>query len=417
MQGSTIAHAGSRFSQRLRIFKLIFVPLLSFSLAGQTAVVWTQLADIRDGYFDFVLYHSAARIIVDGNGAQLYDLAVQKDYQKAARVAPQHRPLPFNHLPYELLALLPLAQLSFPAAHLVWAAMNLLVLLAILFRLAPLVTALPRYLSCLMLLAFFPTLTTLKMGQDSLITTYLLTETLISLKRRRNALAGCLLALGLYKPQLFLPITAILLCQRRWHAIGGFLATAAILIGISLTMVGWHGLTGLLALWLPMTERGNVVWPELMINLRGLLFIVLHHMGLTSLTNLLTVAISLPVFCVTLRCWSRDLAERPDGFELPFALAVVMTALVSFHLYSYDGLLLAIPLVLMLNHALKAQLQSPAQRVFLPLLIVMFIPLLPNALLGYAVLAWWALPVPLLFAVIAWEIGDRSQLTQAGVRT
>jgi hypothetical protein len=416
MHDSTIAQAGSRFTQRLRVFNLIFVPLLMFSLAGQIAVVWTQLADIRDGYFDFVLYHTAARIIADGKGTQLYDLTVQKNYQKDTRVAPQTRPLPFNHLPYELLALLPLAQLSFAAAHLVWAAMNLALLLAILFRLAPFVTAPPRYLTTLMFFAFFPTLTALKMGQDSLITTYILVETFISLKHRRYALAGCLLALGLYKPQFVLPIAAILLCHRRWHAIGGFLLTAAILMGISLALVGWQGLTGLLALWLPMTERGNVVWPELMLNLRGLLYVMLNIVGMTSATNLLTLVISLLVFFVTLRCWRRDADEIADGFELQFALAVVMTALVSFHLYSYDGMLLAIPLVLMFNHVLKAQLRSPTQRLFLPLLIVMFLPLLPNALLGYAVLAWWALPVPLLFGIIAWEIGDQSKLTPAGVR-
>ena len=87
-----------------------------------------------------------------------------------------------------------------------------------------------------------------------------------------------------------------------------------------------------------------------------------------------------------------------------------MTALVSFHLYSYDGTLLALPLVLMFNHVLRAPPQSPkAQRIFLMLLIVMFVPLLPNILLSAAALAWWALPLPLLFCVIAMEIGYQSK--------
>ena len=49
--------------ERHRAFKLIFVPLLVFSLFAQFAVVWTQLEDIRGGYFDFVLYYSGARIL------------------------------------------------------------------------------------------------------------------------------------------------------------------------------------------------------------------------------------------------------------------------------------------------------------------------------------------------------------------
>ena len=52
-----------------------------------------------------------------------------------------------------------------------------------------------------MLFAYFPTLTALKMGQDSVITTFLLVETFVSLKGKRYAIAGGLLALGLYKPQ------------------------------------------------------------------------------------------------------------------------------------------------------------------------------------------------------------------------
>jgi len=410
MPDSAISHFDNVSTERFRVFNLLFVPLLIFSLLGQVAVVWTQLGDIRDGYFDFVLYHSAARIVADGKGTQLYDLALQKEYQKPSRIAPQTRPLPFNHPPYELLVLLPLAKLSFPVAHMIWAAVNLLLLGAILLRLAPFVTATPNYFFVLMLLAFFPTLTTLKMGQDSLITTYLLSETFISLKRKRYDLAGSLLALGLYKPQFVLPIAGILLCHRRWSALGGFLFTGTILSIISLALVGWQGLMGLFALWLPMTERGNVVWPELMLNLRGLLYMSLNLLGMTSATNLLTLVTSLLVFFVTLRLWPRNADESSDRFELQFALAVVMTALVSFHLYSYDGTLLALPLVFMFNYVLKAPLQSPkAQRIFLLLLIVMYLPLVPNILLSAAALAWWALPVPLLFYFIAMEIGYQSK--------
>ena len=55
--------------ERHRALKLIFVPLLIFSLFAQCAVVWTQLDDIRGGYFDFELYYSGAKILNDGNGA------------------------------------------------------------------------------------------------------------------------------------------------------------------------------------------------------------------------------------------------------------------------------------------------------------------------------------------------------------
>jgi hypothetical protein len=418
MNDACFTHTHSSSAERFRKFNLAFGPLLFFSLLAQIAVVWTQLEYIRGGYFDFVLYHSAARIVADGRGAELYDLALQEDYQKGSRAEPQTRALPFNHLPYELLPLLPLAKFSFEGAHSIWSAANFLLLLLTLFRLLPFVEASQRKLYCLMLFAFFPTWTTLKMGQDSVLTIYLLTETFVSLKQGRYHLAGSLLALGLYKPQFVLPIAGLLLWQRRWPAVRGFLLTALALIIISFAMVGAQGLMGLLALWLPMIDRGNVVWPELMLNLRGLSHMTLGLVGMASATNAITLVLSVGVYLLTLRRLRDDARESEALFELRFALAVVMTALVSFHLYSYDGTFLAIPLILMHNHFTVAQ--QPAakpQWIFSALLIAMYLPLMPNILLSEAVLAWWALPIPLLFWVIATEMRNRACLLGIANRT
>ena len=391
--------------ERHRAFKLIFVPLLIFSLFAQCAVVWTQLEDIRGGYFDFVLYYSGAKIFNDGNGAQLYDLQVQREYQKEFGVANQNRDLPFNHLPYELLLLLIPAKFSFPVAHSLWAAINILLLAVILLRLSPFVEGRHRWLFALMLFAYFPTLTALKMGQDSVITTFLLVETFVSLKRKRYTIAGGLLALGLYKPQFVLPMVGIFLLHRRWSSIFGFLFTGLLLGVLSLAMVGWDGLLGLFSLWLPMTQRGHVVWPELMTNLRGLMYMILDLGGLSGATNILTLAFSILVYVIALRLWPRSADERNELFDLRFALAVAMTALVSFHLYSYDGTLLAIPLIIMLNQILKDPNSYPVRhRIFVGILIAWFLPLVPNILLSAASLAWWALPLPFLFGVIAMEI-------------
>ena len=394
---------------RHRAFKLAFVPLLIFSLFAQCAVIWTQLEDIRGGYFDFVLYYSAANIINDGKGDQLYNLQVQKDYQKEFGVGYKGSALPFNHPPYELLALLRIAKFSFPVAHALWAAINIFLLILILIRIFPFVDASHQTLVALMLFAYFPTITALKMGQDSILTTFLLVETFVSLKHKRYAIAGSLLALGLYKPQFVLPLVGIFFLHRRWSSVLGFLFTGLGLGAISLAMVGWNGLMGLASLWLPMVRRGHVVWPELMLNLRGLVYMILDLAGLSEATNILTLALSISVYIVTLRTWPRSADERTELFDLRFALAVVTTALVSFHLYSYDGTLLAIPLTIMLNQVLKERNPYPVRhRVFLAILIVMFLPLVPNVLLSAAKLAWWALPLPVLFVVMVIEIWRRA---------
>ena len=394
--------------QRHRLFKLVFVPLLVFSVFGQGAVVWTQLDDIQAGYFDFVLYYSAAKILNDDKGAQLFELEVQRKYQENFGGGHRDWDLPFNHPPYELLPLRPLAKFSFPVAHALWTAISIVLLAIALVRLFPFLEATYRCLFALMLLAFFPTVTALKMGQDSLITTLLLAETFVSLKHKRYAIAGGLLAVGLYKPQFVLPLLGILFMHRRWASVLGFTSVGLLLAAISLVMVGQDGLMGLVRLWLPMINRGHVVWPELMTNVRGLVYMILQPAGLTEATNALTVVFSVATYAATLQLWPPDAEEKDDLFDLRFAAAVVMTALVSFHSYSYDGTLLVIPLVIMLNHVLKASGPYPLRhRIFLALLIAWFVPLVPNVLLRGALLAWWAVPLPILFAVIAIEIRHR----------
>jgi hypothetical protein len=395
--------------QRHRLFKLVFVPLVVFSLFAQCAVVWTQLKDIRAGYFDFVLYYSGAKILSDGNGAQLFDLQVQRNYQSSFTDRYRDWDLPFNHLPYELLPLLPLAKFSFPVAHALWTAISILLIVIALVRLFPFLESSHRSLFVLMVLAFFPTITALKMGQDSIITTLLFAETFVSLKHKRYAIAGGVLALGLYKPQFVLPLLGILVMHGRWTSLFGFLSVGLLLGAISLAMVGSDGLAGLVSLWLPMIERGHVVWPELMTNLRGLIYMALHPTGLTEATNALTMVFSAVTYVTAWQLWPRNGEETDELFDLRFAAAVVMTALVSFHSYSYDGTLLVIPLAIMLNQILKAPGPYPVRhRIFLALMIAWFVPLVPNVLLRAALLAWWALPLPIVFAVIAMEIRRRS---------
>jgi hypothetical protein len=252
-------------------------------------------------------------------------------------------------------------------------------------------------------------MTALKMGQDSGFTVLLMVETFVSLKHKRYAIAGSLLALGLYKPQFVLPLLGILFIHGRWMSIIGFLFVGLLLSAISLAMVGLDGLMGLATLWLPMINRGHVVWPELMTNLRGLIYIVLHPAGLTEATNVLALVFSVITYVTTLWLWPRSAAEKNELFDLRFASAVIMTALVSFHSYSYDGTLLVIPLVIMLNQILKASGPYPVRhRIFLALMIAWFVPWVPNVLLRAALLAWWALPLPIFFALIAVEIRHRT---------
>ena len=79
-----------------------------------------------------------------------------------------------------------------------------------------------------------PVFEALGSGQDSLLALVIWVAGLRLLLRGRDAAAGTLLALGLFKPQLFVLVPFLLLAQRRWRALGAFCAVGA---GITLLSV------------------------------------------------------------------------------------------------------------------------------------------------------------------------------------
>jgi hypothetical protein len=101
-------------------FNRAFAALLAVSLLFQLAIIWSQREYFAAGYFDFVLYYTGAQILRDGRQQELFNLDVQRAYQKNFGVAQLHLDVPFNHAPYELLIFLPLSYLSYPVDHLVW---------------------------------------------------------------------------------------------------------------------------------------------------------------------------------------------------------------------------------------------------------------------------------------------------------
>jgi len=173
---------------------------------------------------DFPEFYAAARIVLEGNGRQLYDLRTQEEYQKrySGRIGTY-----FNHPAYEALIYLPCALFSPNAAYTVWCWLNagLMLLFAILLSRNvltrwgwPILTLLPLVFPAV-LLDFFQ-------GQDSLILLVLATSAILALRRNWDISAGCLFACGLFKFHLLSTLVVMLLCLRRTRA-SDSLATAA----------------------------------------------------------------------------------------------------------------------------------------------------------------------------------------------
>ena len=311
----------------------------------------------------------------DGHAAHLYDLKLQELYQGRFNIRIRDGALPYNHPAYQLLFFLPLARLDYPTAFLIWGAMNCFFVIGISKLLWPYVERDNRGLCAALLFGFFPVTAALWQGQDSILTALLFAATFVSLKRGRDGLAGCLIALGLYKPHLVIPLAAMFVFTRQWRAVLGFAVTGAALALLSTVMVGWGGTFVYWQLLWWIAENNYSIDPMKMANLRGLLKYLFAAAMPGAIVQGLIVATSIAMLVWAMSAWKGKIARDDPMFDLRFAQLVVVTLLLSYHLYVHDLSLLALALIVMLNGAL-----SPGRK--------------DSTLLGLAIAAFIALSLP-----------------------
>jgi hypothetical protein len=362
---------------------------------------------------DLRIFMTGVAMVRTGQGHQLYRFSAQEAVQ--TRLYPETRTaglLPFNHLAYELLFYWPLSWLPYRAALLTWAAVNL----GIVFLLGRLLRSYTEGLRQatgipleLYLLAFYPLLYVFGEGQDSLLFLLLLVISLRCADAGRGFWAGFVLALALFKFHLVLLIALfVFLLPRKWRAVAG-LATGGLLVaGISGALVGPTLPGDYLAMLRQqevMTPWGFIPW--FMPNLRGLL-----QWGLSSwldIGSILPIIFVLSAALVVVAVWIVVRCRPQPDTSLLFAVAILTTLLVSYHLHMQDLSLAALPMLLLLDRAVRGQL--PPRWAF-PLAAAV------AGLYGYRLAAepfqillvrgcLLALPLGLLWLVSAWTFCTR----------
>ena len=231
----------------------------------------------------------------------------------------------FFHLPYETILLVPLSYLPQTFAFAVWSLLNLGCLLGvgvILRRHFP-------HFALLTPFAFGPTISLLLNGQDLGILALLAALAFDRFVREKDLQAGAILALGLFKFPLIVPLVAIL-AFRYWRVLVGFIAVAFPLLLVSAFVVGRQGIRDYVAL-----TRGTDAKeaPGILINLRGIVgvFFGAHP----------AIVIALSIALMALAAWIKS--NRPSVF----CLALIVTQLASWHAHLYDALILLVPMAWM----------------------------------------------------------------------
>lgn len=332
--------------------RIVRVLVLLALLSAHASLWWSARDKIVQGQSDFISYYTAARMMQDGVGSDLYDLNRQSLYQdsilKSLESPFRFRDglLAYNHPPFEIAWYLPLAHLSYLPAYLVWVIVSLACFVAGVWLLvrSPEQSWTSAVLPMLGSLAFFPVFIALLQGQDSATLFLFWVLAYRRMQQGREAWSGFWLSLMLQKFQILIPTLFILVLRRRGRILAGFLGGSVMLLLVSLALVGFSGLESYLRLLIEMSgwiERKGI-YPSQMHNLRGQ-FYALFYQTSPLLANGLTAAASLAMLALLWNAWKGKWEVNEPRFGLKFSLLVTISVLVSPHLNLHDLAVLLLP--------------------------------------------------------------------------
>ena len=378
------------------------------------AVFWTARGPFLEKT-DFTFTYLGARLVLQGDGARLYDLSEQR--KLAASLFQHPNPLIYEHPPFEALVFAPLATLPYRTAYVIWGLINAVISLLALYLVRP-YAPFPRsqggYLAAWVF--FAPLCVALCEGQSSLALLLLYILTFVNLRRGRDLMAGVFLGLGLFKFQFVLPFALILLLRRKWRFAGGFALSAALLSAMSLIPAGWRGVSNYLSLLLQISRHpahvsfGSAVD---MPTIQGFVYAILHRGVSSTAISLIVALASVVLIGLTAWCWGQvdRISNSDSGFDLMFAGAVAVSLMTGFHMFTHDFSPLLLAMLLVLAHFPGEDRRRPRQLLKATLGIFWAWPI-------YFVLVAWhslylMLPVLLAFAMVAIRLAT----TQGGPLT
>ncbi len=379
--------------------------LAGASLLFACHALYIQQRQIASGYGDFVIYYTGAQIVRDGAASDLYDLGRQRQYQAQYATAIRAGALPFNHPAYELLWHIPLTFLSYVNAYIIWNVINAGLLLGLGRWFAPRERPDLRWLFTIMAFGFYPVLVVFLHGQDSILLTCLIGGSMLALKRKKQVVAGVLLALGAFKPQIVLPI-ALSWVYRPYRKAALMFLISGILLGLlSIAMVGISGTVKYLELLSWIDKTRYTISPSLMPNLRGLIYSLLGAQY-PSVVLPMTVAATIGVLVLIVRIWHGVPSDNENVFDLTVALTLTLTLLTTYHAYAHDFTLLLLPALIATRAMLVGTPNSLVPSLLLVVLLVLWIPfpLTYGRLVEAEKLAWGALAIIVFAALLALQL-------------
>ena len=300
--------------------------------------IWTLIL-CREMGQDWMVFHTAAKALLDGDPGLVFDGARLTDTINATYRAWLSAPLNFHpwlYPPSFLLFILPFASLPFGWSYAAFSLLTFIALVAVVWHLtgrSPIAGA--------ALLLFPQTAFAFLTGQNSFLTGTLIVGA-FGLLERRPLLAGVLTGLVTYKPQLFLMIPVALVAGRKWRTIAAALLTVVALFLFSLALFG----VGLWREWLQVMLAPSDTYREWLAAGRQMGQSVFSCAAILGAPPALANAVQLVGVVVGCGCVYRSYS-RPVATDLRICILLAATLLAAPHVSSQDGVLLAVGTILL----------------------------------------------------------------------
>jgi hypothetical protein len=315
-------------------------PLLVFLFLVTAILIITHNArESASRHWDFQAFYLGTEMVSHGEGSQLYNFGSQAAAQ-TRYVDPTRQvtlpDMPFLYPAATTLLFLPFARFSMAAAYAAWTVINVLILVMTV-RLLQKVLPLPDdNRPLLAAILFYPAFDCLLRGQVSILILFLVALAFYFLLRSRPLMAGFVLGLAMLKFQVVLGLLAVLAFRRMWRVLAGSAIGASLVAGLSVLITGWRAFAHYPAYLREVADMERVAYTHSMVNLRGMLWQLLHHEPAVWLVALLSLALLI----LAALTWN-DIAKG-------FSIAVTLSLMTSYHAHFEDLSLLLLPFAVLI---------------------------------------------------------------------
>lgn len=352
-----LVRLGQQFSGLLTTERLIFYPAL---VAVCSLLAWiitvpvlgSGLLDASGSFIgnDFVAFYTSTRLWLNGQGTEMYDLAVQLEFQRALANNALDSFSPFMNPPHSVLLYAPFALGGYLEGLIGWWAFGLVCLIT---AVRLLIWAEPRLGNRAAwpimgyFLVFFPVVAWFAYGQATMLVLLIWVGTYALLRTGKDLSAGLVLSLLAFKPQLAIPLVIPMLAGRRWGALtSGFIG----LVGwVTVNQIffpdefhAWLRMAPILAEILRLEDYpswGIHSW-------YGVSTQLIHPFSVSFADGFAVAASLLTLVALGSMWWGKQWLPGSETWRARMAITLAGGLLASFQLFTYDLTLLMIPFLL-----------------------------------------------------------------------